>query len=166
MTGDATPHAGSGDAETRSVIVERRLPHAPEKVWRALTEGALLSAWLMPTDFEPRVGHRFSFRVPANAHWNGVTEGEVMVVEPPRRLAYSWNASGDEAATGIRTVVTWTLTPEEGGVLLRMEQSGFRPHEGRNVQGAEWGWQKFLGQLEAQLAAAPAGQPDGSKAEG
>ena len=32
--------------ETRSVIVEREIPHPPEKVWRALTEPILLEEWL------------------------------------------------------------------------------------------------------------------------
>lgn len=150
----------TGTPQTQSVIVERHLRHPAEKVWRALTEPALLGAWLMPTDFRASVGHRFTFRVPGNAHWNGVTDCEVLAVDPPRRLAYAWNASGDEAATGIRTVVTWTLSPVEGGVVLRMEQSGFREHEGRNLEGARWGWQKFVGQLEAQLDAAPAAPLD------
>ena len=55
-----------------------------------------------------------------------MTDCEVLVVEPNKRLSYSWNASGDEAANGLKTVVTWTLTPAKGGTLLRMEQSGFR----------------------------------------
>ena len=37
-------------------------PHPPDKVWRALTDPELLGAWLMPNDFQARVGHRFTFR--------------------------------------------------------------------------------------------------------
>jgi uncharacterized protein YndB with AHSA1/START domain len=48
--------------ETRSVVVEREIPHAPEKIWRALTEPHLIAEWLMNNDFEPAVGHRFNFR--------------------------------------------------------------------------------------------------------
>ena len=32
----------------------------PQKVWRALTDPELLASWLMPNDFEPRVGHQFT----------------------------------------------------------------------------------------------------------
>jgi uncharacterized protein YndB with AHSA1/START domain len=53
-----------------------------------------------------------------------------------------------EAAKGITTVVTWTLTPTTGGVLVRMEQSGFRPEDESNYKGAGYGWQKFVGALE------------------
>ena len=49
-------------SETRSLVVERLMAHPPEKIWRALTESALVADWLMQNDFEPRVGHRFNFR--------------------------------------------------------------------------------------------------------
>jgi uncharacterized protein YndB with AHSA1/START domain len=75
-----------------------------------------------------------------------------MVVEPNRRLSYSWNASGDEAPGGLKTVVTWTLTPTKGGTLLRMEQSGFRPEDDANYQGANHGWQRYVAGLERVAA--------------
>ena len=48
--------------ETRSVIVEREMPHPPEKLWRALTQPHLMEEWLMKNDFKPVVGHRFNLR--------------------------------------------------------------------------------------------------------
>lgn len=139
-------------ADTRSIVVEREMPHPPEKVWRALTQGALMEEWLMKTDFQPVVGHKFTFRAEPMPHWNGVTDCEVLKVEPQRCLSYTWCASGAEAANGLKTVVTWTLTPTVGGVLLRMEQSGFRPEDERNIQGATYGWQRFIAGLERLLA--------------
>src|SRR3954471_11817109 len=139
-------------ASTRSLVVEREMPHPPEKVWRALTEGPLIGEWLMENDFRPVVGHRFTFRATPMPHWNGVTDSEVLVVEPHSRLSYRWDASGEEAAGGIRTVVTWTLTPTEGGVLVRMEQSGFRPVDEANYQGAAYGWQRYLAGLDRVAA--------------
>ena len=76
------------------------------------------------------------------ARLNGVTDCEVLVVEPYKRLFNSWNASGEEAVHGPKTVVTWTLTPTKGGTHVRMEQSGFRPEDEANYQGAGHGWQK------------------------
>ena len=137
---------------TRSLVIEREMPHSLEKVWRALTQSAFIEEWLMKNDFQPVVGHRFNFRAPPMPHWNGVTDCEVLIVEPCKRLAYTWNSSGAEAANGLKTVVTWTLTPTSGGVLVRMEQSGFRPEDERNYQGANYGWQRFVAGLERVAA--------------
>ena len=38
------------------------IPHPPEKIWRALTQGELLEEWLMKNDFTPTVGAKFTFR--------------------------------------------------------------------------------------------------------
>ena len=53
---------------------------------------------------------------------------------------------------GLKTVVSWTLTPTKGGTLVRMEQSGFRLEEEANYQGATYGWQRFFGGLERVVA--------------
>lgn len=135
---------------TRSIIIDRLLSYPPEKVWRALTEGALLGAWLMPGDFQAVVGHRFTFRVDPVPNWNGITEGEVLEVEPYRRLVYSWKTSG-AAADGLKTVVTWMLTPTPTGTRLYMEQSGFRPQDEPNYHGATRGWEQFTRRLEGVL---------------
>ena len=102
----------------------------------------------MKNDFQPVVGHRFNFRATPMPHWNGVTDCQILIVETNKRLSYSWNASGEEAAQGLKTVVTWTLTPTKGGTHVCMEQSGFRPEDEGNYQGANYGWQKFIGGLE------------------
>jgi uncharacterized protein YndB with AHSA1/START domain len=139
-------------AGTRSLVFEREMPHPPEKIWRAHTEGPLIEEWLMKNDFRPEVGPRFQLRATPMPHWTGVVDCRVLVVEPHERLSYSWDASGEEAAGGLKTVVTWTLTPTKGGVLVRMEQSGFRPEDEANYQGAGYGWRRFVDGLERVAA--------------
>jgi uncharacterized protein YndB with AHSA1/START domain len=129
-------------AATRTLVIEREMPHSPEKIWRALTEGSLIEQWLMKNDFEPVVEHRFSFRATPVPNWNGIIESKVLVVEPHSRLSYSW------ASMGLESVVVWILTPTEGGTHLRMEQSGFRSEEDAAYKGAKYGWQMFIGKLE------------------
>ena len=129
-------------AATRSLVIEKEMPYPPEKIWRALTEGALLKEWLMDNDFQPVVGHKFTFRATPRPNWNGVIECEVLAVEPSKKLSYSWGS------LGLGTVVVWTLAATEGGTLVRMEQSGFRPDQEANYKGAKYGWQKFIDNLE------------------
>ncbi len=49
-------------------------------------------------------------------------------------------------------MVTFTLTPTDSGTHLRMEQSGFGPDQEANYKGAQYGWQKFIGNLERVVA--------------
>ena len=134
------------DVATGSLAIEREMPYPPEKVWRALTQGPLLEEWLMKNDFAPVVGHRFTFRSTPMPNWNGVIDCEVLVIEPNKKLSYSWGS------LGLESVVVWTLIATEGGTLVRMEQSGFRPDQEANYQGAKYGWQKFISGLERVVA--------------
>ena len=43
--------------------------------------------------------------------------------------------------------------PTDRGVRVRMEQSGFRPDQERNYQGAQYGWKHFFDGLERVVAA-------------
>jgi uncharacterized protein YndB with AHSA1/START domain len=130
-------------AETRTVVVEREIPHAPEKIWRALTEPHLIEEWLMKNDFQPAVDHQFNLR----GDW-GAVDCQVLTIQPPKTLSYSW------AAHGLESVVTWTLTPTNKGTTLRMEQSGFRPDQEQAYRGAKMGWGNFFAKLEKVLARA------------
>jgi uncharacterized protein YndB with AHSA1/START domain len=131
---------------TRTLVIERELPHPPEKIWRALTQGSLIEQWLMANDFQPSIGHRFTFRSTPVPGWNGIIESEVLVVDPPQKLVYSWGSMGLESA------VTWTLTPTATGTHIRMEQSGFASDQDHAYKGANYGWQRFLGNLEQVVA--------------
>jgi len=133
--------------ETRSVVVEREIPHPPEKIWRALTQPHLIAEWLMKNDFIPIVGHRFNLR----GEWGGVLDCEVLAIEPNSTLSYTWNFTHDNAAYDLKSVVTFTLTPTSTGTLLRMEQVGFRPEQKQAYGGAKAGWQGFLANLEQVL---------------
>jgi len=131
--------------ETRSVVVEREFPHPPEKLWRALTQPHLIEEWMMKSDFQPVVGHRFTLKRNPKPGVHIVVDCEVLDVEPNRSLSYTWNAFD------LQGVVTWTLTPTASGTHLRMEQSGFRPDQGRAFGGAMQGWRIFLDKLEQAL---------------
>src|SRR5580698_3943574 len=110
-------------APTRTLVIEKEMPHPPAKVWRALTQASLIDQWLMSNDFKPVVGHKFTLRTAPVANWNGIIECQVLLVEPSSRLTYSWGSMGLDSS------VAWTLTPTQGGTHVRMEQSGFGPDQ-------------------------------------
>jgi uncharacterized protein YndB with AHSA1/START domain len=110
----------------RDLKLERVYPQPPERVWRALTDRRALSQWLMETDFEPTLGHRFTFRSRPQPGWDGITYCEVIELDPPRRLAYTWRGgAGKDRPLTLDTVVRFTLTPEGGGTRLTLEHTGF-----------------------------------------
>jgi uncharacterized protein YndB with AHSA1/START domain len=132
-------------AASATLVIERVFPHPPQKLWRALTESRLLAEWLLSNNFEPIAGRRFQFQREPMPNWNGTINCEVQIVEPLRRLAYTWGS------LGLETLVQWTLTPTEGGTRLRMEQSGFASEQDRAYKGAKYGWQNFLNGFERAL---------------
>ncbi|GFZ91111.1 SRPBCC family protein [Dyella caseinilytica] len=127
--------------ETLSVVVEREIPHPPEKIWRALTQPHLIEEWLMKNDFKPVVKQRFTL----SGDWGSV-DCQVLEIEPNKSLSYTW------AAMGLESVVTWTLTPTSAGTHLRMEHSGFHADQQQAYKGAQYGWQKFFASMEEVLA--------------
>lgn len=134
--------------ETRTVVVEREIPHPPEKIWRALTQQHLIEDWLkMKNDFRPEPGHRFTL----TGDWGGV-EGEVLALEPNKTLSYRWDHPHEEAAFNLQSIVTFTLTPTTNGTHLRMEQTGFRPEQKQAFGGAQYGWRQHLENLEKAVA--------------
>jgi uncharacterized protein YndB with AHSA1/START domain len=136
---------------TESIRKEIVFPQSREDVWRALTDSAALADWLMPNDFEPRVGHRFTFRTQPNPQvgFDGIVHCEVLECAPPNQLAYSW------AGGGIDTQVSYQLEPEGEGTRLFFEQSGFdlsQPWGDAALRGADAGWTRFLERLAGVVA--------------
>ncbi len=130
--------------ETLSLVVERDIPHPPEKVWRALTVPQLIAEWLMKNDFELSIGHRFTL----HGEWGGDVACEVRVIQPNRELSYSWDFVNDNPDFDLRSIVTFTLSATDMGTHLRVEQSGFRPQQKQAYGGAKAGWPQLLEKLE------------------
>jgi len=129
-------------AQTDSLTFEFDFPHPPEKVWRALTEPALLAQWLLPAvGFKLERGAAFSFETQPVGGWDGIVQCRIADIETQRKLSYDWGV-GDMA-----TVVTFTLTPTTTGTHMSLVQSGFRPDQKKNLGGARYGWKMMGGKL-------------------
>ena len=104
-----------------AIEIEMFYPYPVEQVWAALTDSEALGVWLMPNDFAPRVGHRFTFRTTPDNNWNGIVHCQVVEVDRLHRIAYTWRGDTNQW----ETLVTFTIEPAEGGTRLRLEHSGF-----------------------------------------
>jgi len=112
-----------------------------QKVWNALIDSDTLAKWIMENDFKPIVGHKCQFR---NPEWNLVVDCEVLVVDEPTKLSYTWIGGP------IDTIVTWTLKEEDGMTHLHLEHTGFN-QEDQAYNGAKYGWQDKVGELKKVL---------------
>ncbi len=112
-----------------SVIrIVRDYPHPPAKVWRAVTDPALIPLWTATgaggrtEGFAPAVGTKFRLVAKPKPGWNGVVDCEVLEVSEPSLLRYSW-AGGD--GRGDVTEVAYRLEPRAGGTRFTYEHTGF-----------------------------------------
>lgn len=114
------------------------------KLWSALTDSSKLAKWVMENDFQPVVGHHFQFRMQPVEGWSGVIDCEVLIVDEPNRLSYTWVSMGE------KNTVTWTLQDlGDGKVNLHLEQADITSPQA--FGGAKYGWTNMCGALEKVL---------------
>jgi uncharacterized protein YndB with AHSA1/START domain len=134
-------------SQTDTISFDFDLKHAPEKVWRALTEPALLAEWLLPVfEFDLAPGTAFMFKTQPYPGWDGTVSCRMVEIEAQRKLKYTWEVPF------LQTVVTFTLTPTDTGTRLSLVQSGFKSEQKREFGGARYGWNMMGGKLVELLA--------------
>jgi uncharacterized protein YndB with AHSA1/START domain len=147
-----TPTDKAAQSQTESISFEFDLHHLPEKVWRALTDPALLAEWLLPVlDLKLEAGAAFTFKAQPQPGWDGIVNCRFLEIEAHRRLIYTWVVGGMDTVV----MFTLTLTPTASGTRLSLVQSGFKSDQKRNVNGARYGWKMMGGKLVDLLARIP-----------
>lgn len=140
----------TAQSQTESLALEFDLPHAPEKVWRALTDPVLLAEWLLPVvELTLQPGASFTFKAQPQPGWDGSVHCRFLEIEVHRKLSYTW------VVGTIDTVVTFTLTPTASGTRLSLVQSGFASDQKQAYAGARYGWKMMGGKLVDLLAKTP-----------
>jgi uncharacterized protein YndB with AHSA1/START domain len=142
-------------ADSHEIVVEAVFPHTPDVVWKILTTPELIGRWLKmtPTGFEPVKGRRFTYQTTPAGAWDGVIHCQVLDATPNERLVYDWKG-GHAGNVGygslLRTVVTWTLSRDDGGTRLRLVHSGFvLPKNDTAFKGMSGGWATVLQRIDA-----------------
>jgi uncharacterized protein YndB with AHSA1/START domain len=144
-----------------AVIGDVEIAAPPERVFAAITDPEQLKSWwgdgknyrVERWEGDVRVGARYRSIGTGNAGDPFEVSGEYIAVEPPRLLAYTWEASW---TTGIpASLVRWELNPSAGGTRVRVTHSGFSQFP-QMIQMYSNGWPGVLGWLkgfaERQLA--------------
>ncbi len=129
----------------RTLEKELFINATPERVFQALTEQAELERWFVKkaeVDLRPGGAIRLEWGPDA------VEIGKILVLDPPHRLSYSW-----EALEPSPTTITFELTAENDGTRLHLIHTGIG-------EGEDWdtyytsingGWNVHLKNLTAWL---------------
>ncbi len=136
------------------IVAEIHIAAPPERVFQALVDPAQVPCWWGQTGIYRCQQFAADLRVGGKWRSAGVTgdgspfevTGEILAVDPPRLLAYTWISSW----TGtVKTEVRWELAPERQGTRVRLRHGGFggRQDLARNYRG----WPRMLGWLQVYL---------------
>lgn len=116
--------------------------HPPQDVWEYLTKPELLEQWLGKTDFQPMVGHKFTFVSP----YGNDSHCEVLEVKPFTKLSYSWQKRSLDDNKVFDSKIVWTLVPRENGTELQLVHDGFIA--GEDLMGHEKGWKECINKFD------------------
>ena len=111
------------DGDT-DILLRRDFAHPPAKVWRALTEPALIRQWMAVQDhpmtrceFDPRPGGSFHFEWAGPDGNSFFFSGPVVAVDPPHHITHIEYFNGD-TTSGAR--ITTDLAPQGSGTRMTM----------------------------------------------
>ncbi|MEM6829684.1 MAG: SRPBCC domain-containing protein [Bacteroidota bacterium] len=132
-----------------AITKEKMYPHPIEKVWKAISEAAELSAWFVQADFKAEVGYHYTFKALGEEVCPSIT-GEVKEATP-YTLIYTWVA-GD---TEVETLVKWVLEEVDGKTKLKLEHSGISAYDGdtavKMFESFNGGWDNCIAELNNYL---------------
>jgi uncharacterized protein YndB with AHSA1/START domain len=142
---------------TEGLILARvEITASPERVFRALTTDELTRWWGAVEGYRTTA---FTIDLRPGGAWRSEgkgadgrafhVEGEVIEVDPPRKLVQTWRPSWE---SGPATTITYTLDAIDGGTRVTLRHTGFT--NAQACEGHSDGWTRVLGWLGAHLDAA------------
>jgi uncharacterized protein YndB with AHSA1/START domain len=139
------------EAPGGAIEVRRHLPASPAAVFRAWTDPERMTRWLSPVGHaeatvDLRVGGTFIV-VMVGEDRRIEHRGEYLEVDPPRRLAFTWQS--EHTGPG-RTVVTVTFAPSGDGTDLTLVHEGLSAEAAASHRG---GWAAMTKRLAGVLTA-------------
>jgi len=140
------------------IIAEIEISAPPSRIFEALTDPAQLIRWFddlsCPVEFwqmDARPGGSYRYETKKGPYAvNGInvfkTRGEIIEIDPPRLLVYTWFANWHQDQ-GRKTIVRWDLTPTEFGTHVKVTHSGLaqEPEASADYRG---GWAGVVKKLK------------------
>ncbi len=138
-------------------VDEQVFIHAPlSSVWQAIVDAEHRRRWWSYLQLDPVVGRRFIERWTDSDGEEVLTTGSVLELSSERLLRMSWS----DESWPTQTEVVFTLTPSDGGSVVRVRHWGWGalPEGQRLAEEHRVGWRMHLSDLRdhvEKLGAAP-----------
>lgn len=146
-------------ATKNEVVVERVIKASPERIFRALTDGAELEKWFFSEcRTDPRQGgkYRFKWQAQDDPSRDHDRFGQYLEFVPNERIAFEW--LGDPGGrfplfAEARTVVTITLKKEGDATRVRLVHTGWpETEQARSTRDShQRGWTFYIENLDRYL---------------
>ena len=143
-------------ASPSSLVISRTYPASVERVFKAWTDANQLGQWFAPTDdyttkasVDLQVGHEYRIAITHKGGNVHTILGTYRLIEPPRKLVYTWRWEGGPAAD---TLVTVDFTPEGEATKVTITHEHFTNTEDRDRHNE--GWNGCLNRLQRTLTTA------------
>jgi uncharacterized protein YndB with AHSA1/START domain len=142
-------------ASPSSLVISRTHPASVERVFKAWTDANQLGQWFAPTDdyttkasVDLRVGHEYRIAITHKGGNVHTVLGTYRLIDPPRKLVYTWRWEGGQAAD---TLVTVDFAPRGESTEVTITHEQFANTEDRDKHNE--GWNGCLNRLQRTLAA-------------
>ncbi len=119
-----------------------------DKLWQALTDGDFTERYWLGhrASSDWHVGSTYSFA----KNGSPTIQGKVLISDPPRRLAYTWDSCSPEARRERTSRVTFNLEPR-GKVVKLTVTHGDLDEGGKTFRDISGGWPMVLSNLKSLL---------------
>jgi uncharacterized protein YndB with AHSA1/START domain len=139
-----------------AIVCEIDILAPPERVFKAITDAKEVrrrTPQLTVYEMDVRVGGRWRLEMPMPKPYHGVEivrhDGEILELDAPRLLVYTWNANFHKNPQG-KSVVRWELTPTRSGTHVKVTHSGLRP-EPQAAKDYAGGWPGVLDEIKKSV---------------
>jgi uncharacterized protein YndB with AHSA1/START domain len=147
-----------------TIVVTRTVPALPSSVFDAWTDVERLASWWWPqlagTTYavDARPGGVYRIHAPAIG---ATVSGVFTDVDPPRRLAFTWNWQDDEEpGAPVEDTVAVTFEPRADATLLNVAHAS---EQHAPDDGTEQGWNDVLARLVELYVRGPEDQSTSSR---
>lgn len=132
-------------ADDTVLRLERLIPASPERLFELWTTPEQFAKWFGPEGYDipnysldARPGGKWRATMRSPEGNKLVVSGVYRIIEPPRKLVFTWAWDDDKGVRGHETEVTVTFAAAPGGTRLTLVQQQFETAEGRNKHNMGW----------------------------